>query len=1507
MLHGLTAQSFSLSSLKGEFLNSPTSLQFGPDGRLYVAQQNGLLLAYSIQRNSSVDYQVTGTEVINNIQQIENHNDDGTLDFDPKSKDKRQVTGILVTGTANNVIIYVGSSDSRIGGGSSKGDVNLDTNSGMISRLTKSGGSWQRLDLVRGLPRSEENHANNGMQIKGNLLYVAQGGNTNAGAPSNNFAFITEYALSGAILTVNLAVIDALPTKTASDGSQYKYDIPTLDDPTRPNQNGQDVGDPFGGNDGLNQAKWVAGGPVQVYAGGFRNIYDLVWTTDNKLYTWDNGPNGGWGGHPANEGFGTATNNWIAGEPGSSTNGPNDGPVNNKDGLHFVNGSNYYGGHPNPIRANPNGAGLFTHDASLSQGGSAGVWRTSKNGPNPLPMDWPPVPASLANPTEGDYQNPGVNDPSIFTVTNSTNGLVEYTASNFDNTMKGNLIAASFKGPLYRVQRNASGGINSTSSVTTLANNFGSLPLDVTTQGDNDPFPGTIWVATLGDDKISILEPQDFGGCSNGNSSQDEDGDSYTNVDELANGTDPCNAADLPADFDKTFINGFLVSNLNDPDDDDDGLLDAVDPFVWDPQNGSSTNIPVNYPLLNADPGFGFFGLGFTGLMSNGSTDYLNLIQDEDNSGTEIIAGGAVGLLTFNNVPKGDPYTNNNTQQNGFQFGLNVNQNTQPFVYEASLLGPIFISTPQQYQSAGIFIGTGDQSNYFKAVINGNGPTTGIQILYEEANAIVDNQQVNINNIGYESDIRLLMKVTPSSGQVQVQYAIGNGTPQDIGQPVSLQGNVLSALQSSNQSLAIGIISTAINSTSTFNATWDNLSVEYLDNTSPPASTLITSTNSLNFTASNTTQNVTLTNSNGPQGILIQSLNTNNATFNASISQGLPFNLMPSASVNVAVNFSSGNDESGQLTIQHTGNNGPTTTVKLMANTSSSGGGETVTESCNGHTIEHGNGTIKLISDGSASFFKVLDENWQFINSCGWNCGGSFTVNNLAAGKYRVFFENSNYQTICDKLITLGGGGGGNSDPDNDNDGVPASQDCNDNDPNLTTVGASCNDGNPNTNNDVVQANCTCTGTPSSGGGGGNTVTESCSGNTIEHGNGTIRLISNGSASFFKVLDENWQYIDNCGWNCGNSFTVNNLAAGKYRVFFEDSNYQPVCDKLITLGGGGGGNNDPDNDNDGVPASQDCNDNDSNLTTVGASCNDGNPNTNNDVVQANCTCAGTPSGGGGGNTVTESCNGNTIEHGNGTIKMISGGSASFFQIADGNWSPVDHCGWNCGNTFEVNNLAAGRYLVNFQDANYNSICEKWIEITGSNNATASAGNRITRHLSLATYASEQAVDLQWATNTGFLNDYFEVEKSTDGQHFTTIQTVKNKELGSEMIVHQLTDEAPEVGTNYYRIKQIYRNQSFTYSEVRAVNFAFDVHNWTIFPNPTKGTLHVNLVKYKDQPVTLQLTNVNGSVMLYRQFDAAHDNSVLLDLSTFDNGFYLLHTQAAGHRLRSEKVMILRGY
>lgn len=453
--------SFTSSSLAGETVYNPTCLQFGPDGRLYVTQQNGLIHAYTVTRNSANNYSVTATEIITAIQQIPNHNDDGALNT---TVNTRQVTGLLVVGTAANPVLYVSSSDPRIGGGTSGpgNDKNLDTNSGMLSKLTKSGNSWTRTDLVRGLPRSEENHSTNGMQLDevNNILYLCQGGNTNMGAPSNNFIFLPEYAYSAAILKIDL---DAIGATT--------YDLPTLDDESRTNSGAisgyEDTNDPFGGNSGKNQAKLDPAGPVQIYSPGWRNPYDLVITQAGMMYSFDNGPNTGWGGTPA-----------------SCLNDTSEVGSTYCDYLHHIN-QGYFAGHPN-----------------LTRGNRANTFNNS----NPQS----PVPAGMENPAECSYIIPGSQSQSMTGICASTNGMAEYTASNFGGSMNGDLLAASFNGKIYRFKLNAAGTALASGGQTVLASGFGSTPLDVTAQGDDAIFPGTIWAVTYGSHGITVLEPGDY-------------------------------------------------------------------------------------------------------------------------------------------------------------------------------------------------------------------------------------------------------------------------------------------------------------------------------------------------------------------------------------------------------------------------------------------------------------------------------------------------------------------------------------------------------------------------------------------------------------------------------------------------------------------------------------------------------------------------------------------------------------------------------------------------------------------------------------------------------------------------------------------------------------------------------------------------------------------------------------------------------------------------------------
>jgi Kelch motif/Glucose / Sorbosone dehydrogenase len=363
----------------------------------------------------------------------------------------RLVTGMLVRGSPAQPVIYVSSSDPRIGAGESGEDLNVDTNSGVVTRLTREGSGWERLDLVRGLPRSEENHATNGLALDegSNTLYVAQGGNTNAGAPSHHFAKLPEYALSGAVIAVDLARI-----------GESTHDLRTL---------GGDG--PFGGDDGRNQAVLDPAGPVEVFAPGFRNIYDLVFTQERRLYTIQNGGAASWGDPPANEG-----------PEGGCTNEPREPGHYDRDSLHLVERGRYYG-HPNPTRGNR--ANTF-------------------DGRSPVPR---------ANPVECDYRRPAERDPVTLFRT-STNGLAEYTASNFGGALRGDLLAASLDGNVYRVKLDADGARALRKQVlSTLV-----TPLDVTAQGDDDPFAGTIWVARHDDfageagrgPNLWVFEPADF-------------------------------------------------------------------------------------------------------------------------------------------------------------------------------------------------------------------------------------------------------------------------------------------------------------------------------------------------------------------------------------------------------------------------------------------------------------------------------------------------------------------------------------------------------------------------------------------------------------------------------------------------------------------------------------------------------------------------------------------------------------------------------------------------------------------------------------------------------------------------------------------------------------------------------------------------------------------------------------------------------------------------------------
>lgn len=756
---GVTPVGFGASNLFGETSSKPTSLQFGPDGRLYVADQLGLIKVYTVERNSANDYEVVGTEIITNILDIPNHNDDGSP---APSVTARQITGIVVTGTPTNPVLYVGSSDPRHAVASTAPpSQSLDTNSGVISRLTWNGSSWDHIQLVQGIPRSAENHSINGMTLLGDTLYVCVSGNTNMGAPSTNFSGLMEYAYATAIITVDLNAI-----------GDTTYAMPTLDDEDRAGVD--DLNDPFGGNLGKNQAKVVPGSPIEIYSTGWRNVYDLVIASNGEMYAVDNGPNAGWGGIDP-----TCSNVFT------------DGGLTLDDNLHHVSGPGYYAGHPNYVRANAN----ITFNASNPQS-----------------------PILVENPVECEYLMPGIEDGALELFPSSTNGIHEYRASNFGGAMQGDLLTASMGGQVWRLQLNEVGdGLIGPKEA--LFSGFGAQPLDVWAQDDFGPFPGTVWVACYASGTIAVFEPNDYEGggvaCSGADDpALDEDNDGYSNADEIDNGTNPCSGASVPEDFD-----GDFVSNLNDPDDDNDGLDDLVDTFPVDAENGMTTTLPVEYSWDNEDPRPGaLLDLGWTGLMKNDGQDYLGLYDPNP-----IIAGGAAGVMTLAEATAGDAVGATNTQEFGFQFGVNVSSTMLPFVVQSRVQAPFAALTPTGDQSMGIFFGTGDQDNYCSLTVVANEGVGGVRVRLEQGGVPTDaiyGPAQGVSVIGAEYVV-LNLVIDPSTHTAQPRISLSGAQPMDLGLPFSIPASWLGP-----KALAVGVISTTAGE-ATFPATWAFFNVLY--------------------------------------------------------------------------------------------------------------------------------------------------------------------------------------------------------------------------------------------------------------------------------------------------------------------------------------------------------------------------------------------------------------------------------------------------------------------------------------------------------------------------------------------------------------------------------------------------------------------------------------------------------------------------------------------------------
>lgn len=100
------------------------------------------------------------------------------------------------------------------------------------------------------------------------------------------------------------------------------------------------------------------------------------------------------------------------------------------------------------------------------------------------------------------------------------------------------------------------------------------------------------------------------------------------------------------------------------------------------------------------------------------------------------------------------------------------------------------------------------------------------------------------------------------------------------------------------------------------------------------------------------------------------------------------------------------------------------------------------------------------------------------------------------------------------------------------------------------------------------------------------------------------------------------------------------------------------------------------------------------------------------------------------------------------------------------------------------------------------------------------------------------VNLNWATASEINNEGFAIQRSTNGVGFEEIAFVNGNGTTSEEHFYNYTDTAPELGINYYRLKQVDYDGGYEYSDIISVQVDGG-SAYSIYPNPTTGVLHIS--------------------------------------------------------------------
>jgi len=204
-------------------------------------------------------------------------------------------------------------------------------------------------------------------------------------------------------------------------------------------------------------------------------------------------------------------------------------------------------------------------------------------------------------------------------------------------------------------------------------------------------------------------------------------------------------------------------------------------------------------------------------------------------------------------------------------------------------------------------------------------------------------------------------------------------------------------------------------------------------------------------------------------------------------------------------------------------------------------------------------------------------------------------------------------------------------------------------------------------------------------------------------------------------------------------------------------------------------------------------------------------------------------------------------------------------------------------------------------------------VNGTGNTSGDVGNTVpvtitltegvAMPISLAEFTAEvekQSVSLNWTTDMEENTNYFEIERSKDGRYFEAIGKIAAAGDSEESIDYSFTDERPN-SINYYRLKSVDLDESFTNSKIISANIGETQSGINLFPHPVLNTATVDLELATSGDYKMSVYNILGQLMQTKIMSIVENESISFNANKLQTGLYIIEFEGNGRKFVREFI------